>query len=169
MVDDPASGVGSERLNPPLPLFAVEGWQGSRHVIRQTRQRPGSAGVSHSGLNGRTIDVVSHLPDDDRFEKLRAWAPINTLLQAAGRAPGVSDAQRHAYRQAADDMRRGQRSDIASWEMVTVPVGGEEIDFEVFRLAADFWCGLGRRAGVLLTVHSHGVPLAELSLVSVQD
>lgn len=168
--DRESESISDQRMA-DLPLFGVEGLDSGRLVIRRgggaIQSARMSAGVGHMEPDGRTIDVVSHPSDRGRFEKLRAWAAINILLGVAHSVFDISTEQRHEFEQAAEQLRLGQDSGIVSWETMIIAVDGEEVPFEVCQIIDNYWCAIGQRPDVYLTLHSRGVPLADLSLAMV--
>jgi hypothetical protein len=126
-----------------------------------------SLGVGHFVGDEMLIDVVAHRPDTWHFEDLKSWTPVNTLF-AAQVAPGVSPEQRTDFQGAADDLTHGRLTDLVHWDPVTISVDGEETLFEVCRIVDEYWAAIGVRTNVHLTLHSRGLPVEGLSLVSIE-
>ena len=110
---------------------------------------------------GRTITVTSqHAADDEAFETVRRWAPMNTFL-----ATPEGKGQRHASRESG---RRLGAIEIA-WRPATIAVDGQGRAFEVCDLDLGWWVAVGRVPDAVITIGSQGVPLGSVPLERVDE
>lgn len=173
------AGGGEQMLrwaSEPLPLYGLAEWAGHRGVSGQagfasvtvggeTRRVIMSAGVNHAGPGEQSVQVVSHRADRERSDRLHEWAPVNTLVIAAGRAPGLTDDERQSLRDEAERIRTDSAATPVNWETVKILVDGEPASLEVHRVLEGYWCAICRLTDVTLTLHSQGVSLVGLQLV----
>jgi hypothetical protein len=160
----------------PLPVYEVDGWAGER-VIGASSGLPHAAGEPSKGFSSVAvehlmgdevlIEVWAHRPDTEHFDDLKAWTPVNTFFRACG-APGVSAQQQADFGQAAEDCLRDRSNVLVQWERVMVSVEGQLVPFDLCRVVGEYWCAVGTRPDVHLTLHSSGLPATGLSLVKTE-
>lgn len=110
---------------------------------------------------GQTITVTSQYPaDDERFETIRRWAPMNTYMAT----PEGKDQLR-----ASRDSGRPLDPIEVDWRRVSIAVDGQDTAFEVCDLDLGWWVGVGRVPAAVITIGSQGVPLGTVRLERVDE
>ena len=176
MVDDRRMAQVARWESEPLPLYGIVGWTGAQGVgvmsaITRlprsgggTRQVIMSATVEHRNPDGGSIEVVTYRPDNDMYDTTRTSMPVNAMWLIRS-APQVSASDRRAVAEALAEMGAGRETSLINWEPVTISVDGEATAFELCRFVDDFWCAIGARADVHISLSSRGVPLHGVALV----
>ncbi len=106
--------------------------------------------------DGGLIRITSHRPgDDDQFQRVRKWAPMNPYLASPrGRVALAA---------------RGRDSPVlhpveVEWTPITIPVDGQDTSFERCDLGDGYWAAAGRVPGAILTIDSRKVPISAVRL-----
>jgi hypothetical protein len=155
-----------------LPLFGVLGLRrvrggsqsGMGSTLVRKDEKPTTVVMSQQVMfvsdNGASISVTSHRGDDDeRFARIRSWAPINPYLSTQrGQVPAATW----------DGSVRGFSEDL-EWSEITVGVDSRETPFEITELAVGMWVAVGRVPGTIISIDSRGVPLSAVKLQRLTD
>jgi hypothetical protein len=154
-----------------LTLFGISGLERGRGgsgglgmvVDEEGRHRhvQTSYSITFNDPAGQTITVTSqHLADNEKFETIRRWAPMNTYLAT----PEGKD----QLRASRDDARPLDPIEV-DWRPARIAVDGKDTAFEVCDLYLGWWVGVGRVPHAVITIGSQGVPLGSVRLEHVDE
>ncbi len=134
-------------------LEALPGLSGSFGTASDGSTQWASISATCVAEGGGRLRIGVH-PGGGDTSSLRRWAPMNTwlaVLRATGRpAPTAGEAAPNPL--------------AVEWEPATITVDGVAVDFEVCTFDNGWWAGIGKTAGLVLTLGSEGVDLGGLRL-----
>ncbi|MBO0694043.1 MAG: hypothetical protein J2P58_14155 [Acidimicrobiaceae bacterium] len=153
-----------------LTLFGVVGFErgrgvsGGLAVVEQAGRRRTvftSRSIAFHDAGGHAITVTSRpSADDERFDSIREWAPMNTYLATPEGRDKLQSSR-----------ETGQRLEPANveWQSASIRVEGRQIEFQVCRFDHHWWAAVGRLPDAVITLDSRGVPFEKVALERVPE
>lgn len=135
------------------------GGQGHIGLVRHGRQARlvrMSESLTFAGPEGGSITITSHRPgDDDQFDQIREWAPMN---------PYLASQRGKAAHTAWDRDGPAPRPVEVEWMPIAILVDGQDTRFEMCDLGDGYWAAAGRVPAATVTIDSRKVPISAVSL-----
>lgn len=152
--------------SPDLVLYGVvglkQGWGGTMGSIgsvgtgRQKRAVLISESVTFDGPDGGTVTITSRHPsDDEQFEQVCEWAPMN---------PYLASPRGLAARAAWDRSTPIPRPGDVNWLPVTILVVGQDSPFQMCGLGDGYWAAVGRVPDATVIIDGRNVPISDVRL-----
>ncbi len=151
--------------HPGLVVYGVvglkRGWGGTQGIGsagsgRQKRAVLISQSVTFDGPDGGTVTITSRHPsDDEQFEHVRAWAPMN---------PYLASPRGLAARAAWDRSTPIPRPGDVDWVQITILVDGQDSPFQMCDLGDGYWAAVGRVPDATVTIDGRRVPISDVRL-----
>lgn len=158
----------------PIPVFVVEGWDGSVGVSNSSwisTPVPGtglpaedcvmSMAIAHHDERGRRIEIWSHRPRER--SELKQWASTNTMLAWLRNGPGRELGARK-FNRLAEELQAEIVEWRKPWAEASVLVDDQPVGFDLMTFDDTHWTAVGYLDDVHITIASVGVPIAGLVL-----